>query len=69
MGGLREILEARRREVTGKWRRLQNEDLCDVCFTPSFILVIKQELEGGHVVFIEERKGVYRVLVWKLETK
>jgi hypothetical protein len=38
---LREILEARRIEVTGKWRRLRNEELCDACFTPSIILIIK----------------------------
>jgi len=38
---LRKILEARRIEVTGEWRRLCNEQLCDVCFAPSIILVIK----------------------------
>jgi hypothetical protein len=66
---LRKILEARRMKVTGKWRRLRNEEQCDACFAPSIIPVIKQELEGGHVAFIKERKGAYRDLVWKREAK
>ena len=48
---------------------MRNEELCEVCFTTSIILVIKQEVAGGQVVIIEERKGAYRVLVWKREAK
>jgi hypothetical protein len=38
---LSEIFGGKRDEVTGKWRRLHNEELYDLYFSPNFIRVIK----------------------------
>jgi hypothetical protein len=38
---LRRIFGAKRDEVTGKWRKLHNEELNDVCCSPNITLVIK----------------------------
>jgi hypothetical protein len=35
------IFEARREKVAGYWRRLHNEELYNVCPSPSIIRVIK----------------------------
>jgi hypothetical protein len=38
---LRRIFGPRRDEVTGEWRRLHNEELCDLYSSPKIIWVIK----------------------------
>jgi hypothetical protein len=38
---LRKILRFKREEVTVDWRKLHNEELLDLCPSPSSILVIK----------------------------
>lgn len=37
----------KRDEVTVEWRRLHNEELCDLCSSPNIIGVIKSENEIG----------------------
>jgi hypothetical protein len=39
---LREIFGPKRDELTGKWRRLHNEELTDLYCSPNIIRVIKQ---------------------------
>jgi hypothetical protein len=38
---LRRIFEPKRHEVTGEWRKLHNEELCDFYSSPSLIRIIK----------------------------
>jgi len=38
---LRRIFGPNRDEVTGKWRKLHNEELIDLYFSPSILQVIK----------------------------
>ena len=67
----RRIFGLKRDEVTGEWRRLNNEQLHDLCSSPSIIRVIKSRGMRwvGYVARMGERRGAYRVLVGKLEGK
>jgi hypothetical protein len=38
---LRKIFGLKRDEVTGEWRKLHNEELCDLYSSPSIIRIIK----------------------------
>jgi hypothetical protein len=61
---LRKILGPRRDETTEDWRRLHNEELCDLYSSPNIMSVIKIKQGMSHVW---ERKRVYRDLVLKRE--
>jgi hypothetical protein len=60
-----------RDEVTREWRKLHNEELNDLCSSQKIVRAIKSRRMrwAGHVVRMEERRGVYRVLVWNSERK
>jgi hypothetical protein len=68
---LRRIFGPKRDEVTGEWRKLHNEKLNDLYSSPSIVRVIKLRRMRwvGHVARLMARRGVYRVLVRKLEGK
>ena len=68
---LRRIFGPRRDEVKGEWRRLHNEELNDLYSSPNIVRVIKSRRIrwAGHVAHMGEERGVYRVLVGKLEGK
>ena len=68
---LRRIFGHRRDEVTGEWRSLHNEKLNDFYCSPNIVRVIKSRRMRwtGHVARMVEEKGVYRVLVGKVEGK
>jgi len=68
---LRRIFGPKRDEVTGEWRKLQNEELNDLYCSPNIVRVIKSRRIGWarHVARMEERRGVYRILVGKSKGK
>jgi hypothetical protein len=65
------IYRLKRDEVTGRRRRLHNEELHDLYSSPNNIQVIKSITIrwAGQVAFIGERRGAYRVLVARPEGK
>ena len=67
---LRRIFGPRRDEVTGEWR-LHNDELNDFYSSPHIVRVIKSRRMRwvGYVAHMGEERGVYRVLVGKLEGK
>ena len=68
---LRRIYGAKRDEVSGEWRKLHNEQLNDLYFSPNIICVIKSRRMrwAGHVARMGERRRICRVLVGKPEGK
>jgi len=66
---LRRIFGPRRDEVTWEWRKLHNEELNDLYSSPNIVRVIKLKRMrwAGHMARMGEERGVYRVLVGKLE--
>jgi len=66
---LRRVFEPKRDEVTGEWRKLHNEELNDLYFSPNIVRVIESRRIrwAGHVVRMGERRCVYGVLVGKPE--
>jgi hypothetical protein len=68
---LRRIFGPKRDEVTGEWRKLHNEELYDLYYSPSIIRIIKSRRMGwaGHVAHMGEKRNAYRFSVGKPEGK
>jgi hypothetical protein len=68
---IRRIFGPKWDEVTGEWRKLDYEELNDLYFSPSLIRVIKSRIMrwAGHVTRMGVSRGVYGILVGKLEGK
>jgi hypothetical protein len=68
---LRRIFGPKRDEVTGEWRKLQNEELRDLYSSRSIIRIIKERRMrwAGHVARMWEKRNAYRLLVGKPEGK
>jgi hypothetical protein len=66
---LRRIFRQKRDEVTGGWRKLHNEELRDLCSSPSVFRNSKSRRMRwvGHVARMGERRNVYRLLVGKID--
>jgi hypothetical protein len=60
---LRRIFGSKRDEVTGSWRKLYNEELHNMCSSPSIIRMIKSRRMrwAGHVARIGEKRNVYTI--------
>jgi hypothetical protein len=67
---LRRVFGPKRDEVTGEWRKLNNEDHNDLYSLPNIVWVVKSRRMrwAGHVARMGKR-GVQRVLVRKPEGK
>jgi hypothetical protein len=68
---LRRIFGTKKDEVTGEWRKLHNKELNDLYWSQNIVRVIKSRRirQVGNKARIEDRRGVYRVLVGKPEGK
>ena len=68
---LRRIIGPKRDEVTGEWRKLNNEELTELYPTSIVVRVIKSRRMRWtvHVARLGERRDVFRVLVRKHEGK
>jgi hypothetical protein len=68
---LRRIFGSKKDKVTGEWRKLHNEELNDLYFSPNNVWIVKSRRMRwtGHVADMGERSGAYRVLVGKPEGK
>jgi len=60
---LRRLFGPRGDEVTGKWRKIYNEELNDLYSSSNTVLVINSRRMRwvGHVARMGERRGAYRV--------
>ena len=54
-----------------EWRKLRNEERNDLYYSPNIFRVMKSKRMrwAGHVARVGEKRGIYRVLVQKLEGK
>jgi hypothetical protein len=67
----RRIFGPKRDEMTGEWRKLHNEELRDLYFSPSIIRIIKSRRMrwAVNVTRMGEKRNAYRLLVVKPEGK
>jgi hypothetical protein len=66
---LRRIFRPKRDEVTGGWRKLHNEELHGLYYSPGIVWVIKARRMrwAGHVARMGEVRGEYNILVGRPE--
>jgi hypothetical protein len=65
------IFGPKRDEVTGEWRKLHNEEHNDLYSSLNIVWVMKSRRMrwAGHVACMGERRGIYRDVVEKPQTK
>jgi hypothetical protein len=58
-------------EATGGFRKLHNEELHNLCSSPSIIIMVKSRRMSWaeHVVCIAEKRNIYRISAGNLEGK
>jgi hypothetical protein len=61
---------SKRDEITGDWRKLHNEELHNLCSSPSIIRIKSRRMRwAGHVARMGEKRTAYRILLGKPEGK
>jgi hypothetical protein len=65
------IFGPKKDEVAGDWRKLRNEELHNLYFSPNIIKMMKSSRmrKAGHVVRMGAKRNAYRILVGKPEGK
>jgi hypothetical protein len=65
------IYKPKRDDVVGGWRKLHNEELCNLYSLPNIIKTVKSRriIWSGHVACMRETWNAYRVLLVKPEGK
>ena len=64
----RKIFALTRDEVTGDWRRIHNEKLHDMYFSPDIMSIFSRRMRwAGYVARMGDRRGAYIVLVERPE--
>jgi invasion protein IalB len=68
---LRRVCGAERKEVTGGWRNVCNEELHDLCCSLNVVRVIRARRMrwAGHVASAGDKGNAYRIVVAKPEGK
>jgi hypothetical protein len=68
---VRSIFGPKRDEVTGEWRKLRKEELCDLYSSTSIIRIMKPRRTrwAGHVARMGEKRNAFRLLVGRPEGK
>jgi hypothetical protein len=67
---LRRIFGCERDKVTGEWGKLHNEELHDLYSSPTIAWLIKSRMRwAGHVAYMGEGRGIYKVLVGNLRER
>ena len=68
---LRRLLEPNRGEVTGEWKKLNNEEHYNLHSSSNIIWVItsKRMRWAGHIAYMGERKDAYKVLVGNMRER
>jgi hypothetical protein len=68
---LRKVFLPKGDEVTGRWRKLHNEKLCDLYSSRSIIRKIKSRMMrwAEHVAQMGEKRNLYKSVVGKPEGK
>jgi hypothetical protein len=68
---LRRIFGPKRDEVTGGWRKLQNEELHNLYSSQRITRIVQSRRMRwtGRVARMEEKRNAYRILVGKRESK
>jgi hypothetical protein len=63
------IFGRERNQVTGEWRKLHNEELHELYYSPSLIRIMKSRSMrfAGHVARMGEKRNACRLLVGKPE--
>jgi hypothetical protein len=65
---LRRIIGPKRDEVTGGWRKLNNEELHNLCSSPNIIRMMNLRIRwAGHVARMGQKRNACRILVGKPE--
>ena len=61
----------KRDDVKGNWRRLHNDDLYNLYYSPNIIRVITSRIIGwaGHVARMEHRRDAYGILMGDLRKR
>jgi hypothetical protein len=66
---LRKLFGPKRDEVTGEWRKLHNDKLCGLHFSPTIIRLIISRRKRWMKYVARVRRGAYRVLMGRPEGK
>jgi hypothetical protein len=67
---MRKIFESKREEVTGEWRRLNNEELYELYPSQNIEVIETRRMRwAAHMVHVRERRDAYKVLMRRPEGK